>query len=196
MTRALVVVDVQRDFCEGGSLAVAGGKQAAKDIADYIDKARNAKLYNVIVATKDYHHALIDPIQTNDGHFSNIPNFRDSWPPHCVRGTSGANFMRPLTYAKFDDTFRKGQGVAAYSGFEGVGVYSRLTMHEFLRGRHNIREIDVCGIAYDYCIKATIQEAYAFDYDCAVLENLCPSIGPKEKTREILEYLGCEIAYG
>ena len=109
MTRALIVVDVQNDFCEGGSLAVPGGNDAAGEISDYIETSRDR--YSAVVATQDWH---IEP----GSHFSDNPNFRDSWPVHCVAGTHGAALNQDLDTEFIDAYFRKGQYEAAYSGFE------------------------------------------------------------------------------
>jgi nicotinamidase/pyrazinamidase len=109
MNRTLVVVDVQNDFCEGGSLAVAGGTAVAVRVAEVIASGD----YDTVVATRDHH---IDP----GSHFSASPDFVDSWPPHCVVGTPGALFCPPLTPSMFDAEFLKGEYAAAYSGCEGA----------------------------------------------------------------------------
>jgi nicotinamidase/pyrazinamidase len=111
--RALIVVDVQKDFCEGGSLAVEGGAAVARSLTELLaDPARRAT-YAHVVATKDYH---VDP----GGHFSDEPDFRDSWPPHCVVGTSGVDFHPAFDPSAVEAVFHKGHYSAAYSGFEGV----------------------------------------------------------------------------
>jgi len=116
MKRALIVVDVQNDFCEGGSLPVYGGAAVAGRITELLETWRsggpNAPDYAVAVATMDHH---IDP----GHHFSQAPDFVDSWPPHCVSGSEGVDFHPNLVVTKFDDVFLKGEYAAAYSGFEG-----------------------------------------------------------------------------
>jgi nicotinamidase/pyrazinamidase len=114
MTTALIVVDVQNDFCEGGSLAVAGGAAVAASIGHLLEQHP----YDHVVATQDHH---IDP----GAHFSEAPDFVDSWPPHCVVGTSGVDLHPALEPRPFEAVFRKGEYAAAYSGFEGAATAPR-----------------------------------------------------------------------
>src|SRR3712207_2384565 len=109
MSRALLVVDVQNDFCEGGSLAVAGGAAVAAAISAHVASSS----YDHVVATRDYH---VDP----GSHFSETPDFVDSWPVHCVAGTPGASFHPELDVTAVEAVFSKGAHAAAYSGFEGA----------------------------------------------------------------------------
>ena len=106
--RAIVIVDVQNDFCEGGNLAVAGGAATASRISSYLA----GHPYDYVVATRDAH---VDP----GDHFSDSPDFVATWPPHCVEGTLGAMLHENLTYRTFAGVFAKGTKSAAYSGFEG-----------------------------------------------------------------------------
>ena len=106
------MVDVQRDFCEGGSLAVAGGADGGGRIADLL---HGDHPYDHVVATRDHH---IDP----GDHFSATPDYVDSWPRHCEVGTPGAEFHDALTFRDFDAVFDKGEYAAAYSGFEGTSA--------------------------------------------------------------------------
>ena len=108
MTRALVIVDVQNDFCEGGSLAVAGGTAVARAISAHVGSSG----YAHVVATRDHH---VDP----GAHFSEHPDFVQTWPPHCRTGTPGASFHPELDVAPIEAVFDKGRFTAAYSGFEG-----------------------------------------------------------------------------
>src|SRR5699024_9800640 len=94
MPRTLIVVDVQNDFCEGGSMGVDGGTVVASAVRDVI----LAGEYDVVIATKDHH---IDP----GDHFSDHPDFVDSWPPHCVVGTPGEEFRAPVEESLFAETF-------------------------------------------------------------------------------------------
>src|SRR3954463_4074873 len=132
MTRALIVVDVQNDFCEGGSLAVAGGAQVASDIGELLHHWTRgddrAPAYDVVVATKDHH---IDP----GAHWSSEPDFVESWPVHCQVGTDGEAFHPNLDPQPFDAIFLKGEPAAAFSGFEGrpsdgVELRAWLKQHE------------------------------------------------------------------
>jgi nicotinamidase/pyrazinamidase len=140
--RTLVVVDVQNDFCEGGSLAVTGGAAVAEAVADLIAEGG----YDLVVATRDHH---IDP----GSHFSDQPDYVDSWPPHCVVGTSGVELHPPLRDDLFAAIFDKGEYEAAYSGFEGTDAEGR-ALADFLR-EHDVARFDVCGIATDHCVRAT-----------------------------------------
>lgn len=108
--RALIIVDVQNDFCEGGAVPVAGGAAVAPAINAYLSSARG---YRHVVATQDFH---IDP----GGHFSDRPDYSSTWPPHCVAGSAGAEFRPDLDTARIDAVFRKGAYSAGYSGFEGA----------------------------------------------------------------------------
>jgi len=163
MSIALIVVDVQNDFCEGGSLAVAGGAQVAADVAALIDSGT----YDTVVATRDHH---IDP----GTHFSDHPDFIDSWPPHCVVGTVGEEFHEPLTAWMFDEIFFKGEYAAAYSGFEGAAS-AGVGLGEWLR-TEGIDSVDVCGIATDYCVKATALDAAGLGFAVSVLEAFTAAV--------------------
>ena len=146
MGRALVIVDVQNDFCEGGSLAVSGGIATAERIAGYVAAHRDE--YAQIVATADWH---IDP----GDHWSAQPDFHHSWPVHCQVGTPGAEFRPEVAPAvrAASAVFRKGQYEAAYSGFEG-STDDGESLTAWL-GAHDIDQVDVVGIATDYCVRAT-----------------------------------------
>jgi nicotinamidase/pyrazinamidase len=148
MVKGLLVVDVQNDFCEGGSLAVAGGATVAAAISALIASTD----YAVIAATRDAHR---DP----DGHFSAAPDFVDSWPPHCVIGTPGAELHPNFDTQRVDAIFNKGEWQAAYSGFEGTDRDGR-PLAEWLR-EHQVDAVDIVGIATDHCVRATALDAVA-----------------------------------
>ncbi len=168
MARALIVVDVQNDFCEGGSLAVAGGAAVASAIDDLLASDHG---YDVVVATRDHH---IDP----GDHFSDTPDFVDSWPPHCVAGTPGARFHPNLTRIDFDGIFDKGDYEAAYSGFEGVDhAQDLLSLEDYLRSR-DVTEVDIAGIATDHCVRATAEDALEAGFDVTVLLPLTAAVDP------------------
>jgi len=145
--RALVVVDVQNDFVEGGSLAVAGGVDLAARLAGLV-ASRDG--YAAVVATRDHH---VDP----GAHFAADPDFATSWPPHCVAGTSGAQLASPLSAAAFDAVFDKGSHAAAYSGFEGREP-GGADLGGWLADA-GVDAVDVVGIATDYCVRATALDA-------------------------------------
>lgn len=165
MTTALIVVDVQNDFCEGGSLAVAGGAKVASEVAELLA----AKTYVTVVATRDHH---IDP----GSHFSDTPDFVDSWPRHCVVGTPGEEFHPPLEPALFDEIFYKGEYAAAYSGFEGASA-DGVRLADWLRDA-GVDTVDVCGIATDYCVRATALDAAHEGFRVRVIEGLTAAVSP------------------
>lgn len=160
MTRALIIVDVQNDFCEDGSLAVEGGAALARSISDYVRAERGT--YAAVVATRDYH---IDPGR----HFSLEPDLSTSWPPHCVAGSAGASFHPDLN-VPLDAIFDKGAHKAAYSGFEGATAEG-LLLGDWLRERE-VDEVDVVGIASDYCVRATVLDAVHQGFVTRVLPQL------------------------
>jgi nicotinamidase/pyrazinamidase len=158
-----VIVDVQLDFCEGGSLAVAGGASVAERI-----NAVTAG-YDHVVATRDYH---VDP----GGHFSSTPNYTDTWPVHCVVGTGGAAFHPALDVAPIEAVFAKGEYAAAYSGFEGAEP-GGATLADWLRAR-GVTEVDVVGIATDHCVRATALDARRAGFATAVRVDLTAGVAP------------------
>jgi nicotinamidase/pyrazinamidase len=168
--RALLIVDVQNDFCEGGSLAVAGGAAAAAAITSFLASSA-AKQYAQVVATQDHH---VSP----GSHFSAQPDFVDSWPPHCVAGTLGARFHPALDTSRFEAVFRKGEYSAAYSGFEGRsgdGV-AATTLADWL-GSREVTAVDIAGIATDYCVKMTAVDAVGLGFGVRVLVDLTAGVG-------------------
>jgi nicotinamidase/pyrazinamidase len=184
MKRALIVVDVQNDFCEGGSLAVHGGAEVAHRIGDLLHhwSAQDVKApdYAAAVATRDHH---IDPGE----HFAapgTEPDFVHSWPAHCVVGTDGEAFHPNLDPQPFDAIFLKGEHAAAYSGFEGKDA-AGTPLAEWLR-RHGITDVDVCGIATDYCVRATALDALREGFTVRVLTDLVAGVAP-ETTQAALE---------
>ena len=161
--RALLIVDVQNDFCEGGSLAVVGGQSVVGKINALLATRHG---YDHIVATQDCH---IDP----GSHFSDTPDFIDSWPPHCVAGSRGAEFHPDLHTGQIEEVFRKGAYAAAYSGFEGSA--DGVGLAQWLQGR-GVDEVDVVGIATDYCVKATALDAAAAGFTTRVLVDLTAGV--------------------
>ncbi|TDW69588.1 nicotinamidase [Kribbella pratensis] len=174
MARALIVVDVQNDFCEGGSLAVAGGADVAFRIGELLHEWHEAepddRQYAYVVATRDHH---IDP----GDHFSREPDYVHSWPRHCVAGTDGVSFHPNLDPQPFDAIFDKGEYAAAYSGFEGKSHEGGHALADWLRGK-GVTDVDVCGIATDYCVRATALDARKEGFDTTVLINLTAGVAP------------------
>lgn len=179
MGKALIIVDVQNDFVEGGSLAVQGGRQVGADIATFLKD--NHADYDLIVTTQDWH---IDP----EGHFSETPDYVDTWPVHCVAETRGADIIDSVTAVLGDlilnkdvvvEQIRKGQYEAAYSGFEGkTGTKSALPNAELaqLLDYYDIQEVEITGIATDYCVKATALDAAIEGFRTTVISSLCAGI--------------------
>lgn len=171
---ALIVVDIQRDFCEGGSLPVLGGAECAAHVSEYL--ARSGHGYAGIVATQDWH---IEP----NGHFGDPPDWVDSWPVHCVANSFGAEFHPYLgamveVPAVFDRVFRKGEYAAAYSGFEGRDDEGG-SLTEWLDHR-GIEKVDIVGIAISACVKATALGAIANGLRTRVLVDLCADLAEPE----------------
>jgi nicotinamidase/pyrazinamidase len=177
MTRALIIVDVQNDFCEGGSLAVTGGAAVAKGISFVLD--RFAERWDHVVATKDWH---IDP----GTHFSDHPNFQDTWPAHCVVGSGGADFHPELVTSRVEAVFHKGEHKAAYSGFEGHTEDGE-TLAAWLRSR-GVDEVEVVGIATDHCVRATALDAKAEGFATTVLLELTAGVAQATTDAALQEF--------
>lgn len=168
-TTALVIVDVQRDFCEGGSLAVAGGAEVASRVTAWV--RTQGSRYAAVVATLDRHE---DP----GDHFAPAgqePDFRQSWPVHCRLGTKGAE-LHPDLDVPLDAYFAKGRHGAAYSGFQGATA-DGAALEEWLRSR-DIQAVHVVGLATDYCVAATARDAHLAGLHTTVLADLCAGVAP------------------
>ncbi|MGW6276709.1 nicotinamidase [Kribbella sp. NPDC055071] len=183
MARALIVVDVQNDFCEGGSLAVDGGANVAFRIGELLHAWHEAdaddRQYAYVVATRDHH---IDP----GDHFSAEPDFVHSWPRHCVAGTDGVGFHPNLDPQPFDAIFDKGEYAAAYSGFEGKSHEGGHGLAEWLREK-GVTDVDVCGIATDYCVRATALDAASEGFGTTVLTSLIAGVAPASTRQALTE---------
>jgi len=162
--RALIIVDVQNDFCEGGSLAVAGGAEVAAGIS--VALASPNRRWHSVVATKDFH---VDP----GAHFSAAPDYVDSWPPHCVVGTPGTDFHPDLATDRIQAVFTKGEHEAAYSGFQGHSGETGLA--DWLR-QHDVSTVDIVGIATDHCVRATALDAARAGFETTVLLDLTAGV--------------------
>lgn len=181
--RALLIVDVQPTFCEGGALGVVGGNDVAERIADFVTEYEDE--YEIIVTTQDWH---IDPGE----HFSDDPDFVDTWPPHGVAGTAQAELHDAIAALPFDDSVKKGQHAAAYSGFEGVNK-SGDTLEEILR-RADITDVDVVGIAESHCVKDTALDALDLGWPTRVFEDLTVPVSAElgEAAREEMAQAGVD----
>ena len=168
LRRALIVVDVQPTFCEGGALAVTGGNAVAERIAAYVSAHRDD--YALVITTQDWH---IDP----GDHFSPDPDFIDTWPVHGVAGTDEARLHPALDGLVADAAVKKGQYAAAYSGFEGVDD-DGCGLADILRAA-DIEAVDVVGLAESHCVKDTALDAVAQGYRVRVLTDLTEPVSPE-----------------
>ncbi|ANS80621.1 Nicotinamidase [Serinicoccus hydrothermalis] len=173
MSRALIVVDVQHDFCEGGSLPVTGGVEVARRISGHVEQHHDR--YAAVVGTADWH---VDP----GDHWSSEPDFVDSWPVHCEVGTEGVRFRPELAGAleHVQAVFRKGGHEAAYSGFEGsTEVEGREVGLAAWLSERQVTEVDVCGLATDHCVRATALDARREGLATTLLLDLCAGVAPE-----------------
>lgn len=169
---ALIVVDVQRDFCEGGSLAVTGGASVAAGVSGLL-AGETGGGYELVVATRDWH---VDP----GDHFARPgtqPDYRDSWPRHCVAGTKGAEWHPDLRLPATGVVVSKGQDRAAFSGFEGRDERGE-TLAGLLRAA-GVTTVDVVGIATSYCVRATALDAAREGFATRVLTGLVADVDPE-----------------
>ncbi len=181
MASALIVVDVQNDFCEGGSLEVAGGARVAAEIAALLERDHG---YDFLVATRDHH---VEPGE----HFAANPDYVDSWPTHCVAGTAGAQLHPPLRAEQFAAVFDKGQFSAAYSGFEGE--YDGEGLDVWLAD-HEVNRVDIVGLATDYCVKATAIDAAQAGLQTRVLLELTAAVTPSRVPATLAELKAAGVA--
>jgi nicotinamidase/pyrazinamidase len=179
--RALFIIDVQNDFTEGGALGVPGGAAVAARITEYL-RAHLAD-YDVVFASRDWH----DGSGTNGGHFATdgAPDFVVTWPPHCVSGTAGAEYHPALDLSLVDVHIRKGQGVPAYSIFEGTaddGETVQQKLEDF-----GVTDVDVVGIATDYCVRASALDALAAHQRVRVLTDLVAGVSEDSSVAALAE---------
>jgi len=179
MGRALLIVDVQNDFTEGGALAVEGGDAVASAVSAYLDA--HAGDYEVIVASRDWHDAEGD----NGGHFHPEPDYVDSWPVHCVAGTEGAAYDPLLDTDAVTHHVHKGQGIPAYSMFEGR-TESGETVGDILTGA-GVLQADIVGIATDHCVRASALDAIAHGLQVRVLTDLIAGVAPEPSRAALAE---------
>jgi len=192
MGSALFIIDVQNDFTEGGALGVDGGAAVAAGITAYLEA--NPGRYERVFASRDWH----DGDNDNGGHFAvgADPDYVDTWPSHCVSGTSGADYHPALDTTLIDVHVRKGQGKPAYSIFEGTtdagqGVDQALA-------EAGITAIDVAGIATDYCVRASALDALASGRTVRVLTDLVAGVAVDSSAAALaeLDSAGIELTTG
>ncbi|MXW61842.1 MAG: isochorismatase family protein [Acidimicrobiaceae bacterium] len=180
--RALIVVDVQNDFCEGGALAVDGGGAVARSITELAGLDRAGGAYGLVVATKDWH---VDPGE----HFADLevgPNFVDTWPVHCVADTQGAAFHPDLDIA-VDEVFLKGRTTASYTGFDGGAASDETVLLGDWLTQRGVTSVDVVGLATDHCVRATALDAVATGFDTTVLLEHCAGVAPETTESALTE---------
>ncbi|PPF20495.1 nicotinamidase [Rathayibacter sp. AY1A7] len=179
MTTALLIVDVQNDFTEGGALAVTGGAAVAQGITAHL--AAHADRYSAVLASRDWHEGDSD----NGGHFAVEPDFVDSWPVHCVAGTDGARFHPALDTARIDVQILKGQGRPSYSAFEGTTEAGE-ELGAVLAER-GVTALDVVGLATDHCVRASALDARRAGLEVRVLEDLVAGVSEEASTAALRE---------
>lgn len=191
MARTLIVVDVQNDCCEGGTLGVGGGADVAFRIAEVLRAWQDARLdplatpeYDFVAATRDHH---IDP----GDHFSERPDYVNSWPRHCVAGTDGAAFHPNLDPMPFDAVFDKGEYDAGHSGFDGAA--HGVPLADWLRERE-VDQLDLVGIATDTCVRATALDAARRGLATRVLLNLTAGVNRVTTDRALAEMRSAAVA--
>ena len=189
MTSALFIVDVQNDFTEGGALAVAGGDAVAEAVSAYL--AGHAGDYTVIVASRDWH----DPDSDNDGHIAltGEPDYVVTWPVHCIAGTAGAEYDPLLVTDAITHHVRKGQGVSGYSVFDGTTGDGE-AIADVLAAR-GVTDIDVTGIATDYCVRVSALDALARGFQVRVFTDLIAGVAeaPSEAALAELAQAGADL---
>ena len=192
MSRALFIIDVQNDFTEGGALGVIGGNGVAAGITELV--RANPGRYDHVFASRDWHDGSND----NGGHFATDgdPDYIDTWPAHCVSGTPGAEYNPAIDESLIDVHVRKGQGKPAYSIFEGT-TDAGTTVAETLDAL-GVTEIDVAGIATDYCVRASALDALATGRSVRVLTGLIAGVAATSSAAALdeLAAAGAELTEG
>ncbi|GAA2056085.1 isochorismatase family protein [Williamsia deligens] len=181
MATALLIVDVQNDFVEGGALGVAGGTAVARGVTDLLREHRDD--YALVVASRDWHDADSD----NGGHFALVgePDYTTTWPVHCVAGSPGADYHPALDTSSVDVEIYKGRGEPAYSAFEGA-TDDGVPLAEVLRG-NGIDAIEVVGLATDYCVRASALDALGNGVTVRVRRDLVAGVADETTTAALQE---------
>jgi nicotinamidase/pyrazinamidase len=186
MSRALFIIDVQNDFTEGGALGVEGGDAVAAGITAYL--LAHPERYDVVIASRDWHDAPgPDNGNDNGGHFAldAAPDFVDTWPVHCVAGTVGAQYDPALDVELIDVHIRKGQGVPAYSIFEGTTEEG--DAFPVVLDKLGVTDVDVVGIATDYCVRASALDSLAAGLHVRVIDDLVAGVAPDSSAAALRE---------
>lgn len=191
MTKALFIIDVQNDFCEGGSLAVQGGTAVAAGITKHLKRHRSD--YDVVIASRDWHDEATD----NGGHFApagQTPDYVNNWPVHCVTGTHGAEYQKNLDISLVDFHIIKGMGKPSYSIFEGQTPEGK-PLPELL-SELSVTNIDVVGLATDYCVLASSLDARSAGFEVTVISELVAGVAEDSSAKALmrLSSVGCKVA--
>lgn len=181
MATALLIVDVQNDFCEGGSMAVEGGALVAESITAMVADEYGAGRWDLVVATRDWH---VDPGDHWAGRDAE-PNFVDTWPRHCEADTEGAAF-HPGLQVEIAEIFNKGEFSASYSGFDGQSNTDGTPLGEWLRAR-DVDEVTIVGIATDHCVRATAVDAATAGFSTTVLLDRCAGVALETTEAALVE---------
>src|SRR5579864_1316473 len=188
MRNALLAVDLQADFVQGGSLPVLNGMPVAAMVARHIRHFKTE--YQFVVASRDYHEHPAD-------HFSATPDYVKTWPPHCVIGTAGAAFVPPIANLVREKLIQcvvsKGRHAAAYSAFEGVDARGHGLLDVLKEER--IDHIDDGSTATDYCVRASALDARTNAFQVRILVNLCAAVNEATglQALEELKAAGCQV---
>src|SRR3977135_4035484 len=176
MRNALLIVDLQNDFVEGGNLPVPGGTQVVAHIARHVRHFRRRSRF--VVATRDLHE---DPAD----HFSDHPDYVNTWPKHGLRGTPGAVLCTPISNLVREKIIQavvdKGRHTAAYSAFEAQDPRGHMLV-DVLR-EQRVDPIDICGFITEYCVRASALDARKYDFQVRILVNLCCAASPEAGLR-------------
>ncbi|MFZ9744817.1 MAG: isochorismatase family protein [Aquiluna sp.] len=189
MARALLVIDVQNDFCEGGALACEGGSAVAGKISEYLQQHKSD--YDFVIASRDWH----TPGDSNGGHFPSdgaAPDYVSTWPLHCIANTEGAEYHPNLDQQLIDIHIKKGQGAPGYSIYEGI-TESGESFVDLLK-RLQIESVDVVGIATDYCVRASALDSAKHNLDVRVISSLTAGVSPASVEKSIDEMVDAGVA--
>lgn len=188
MNRALLVIDVQNDFCEGGALACAGGASVAQKITDYLRSGESN--YDYVIASRDWH----TPGESNDGHFPAdgiAPDFVNTWPLHCLAGSQGAEYHPNLDSKLIDVHIKKGQSANGYSIFDGTDDSGK-SFAEVLSDL-DVKSVDVVGIATDYCVRASALDSLRHGLEVKVITSLTAGVNPQSTEAAIDEMVDAGV---
>lgn len=184
--KALLVIDVQKDFCSGGALEVREGEKVVPVINNLIDLFSES--CNLIVATQDYHPREHKSFASNSackvGTVGDLNGLVQVWwPDHCVAGTAGSEFHGDLK--KIEHIVRKGQDIEidSYSGFFDNGRLKSTELDTLLKS-HEIKTLFIAGLATDYCVKYTVLDALHLGYEVYVIEDGCRGVNLSSEDSE------------